>query len=365
MNSCFQLFFCVCFCVVFLLPRRTVVWQLFTFTPFDVFQRVVVGHLSAWRLIHANAENGYEVRIVSPSITRTSTMEGRAAYGEGVDEDGPIPVPWDQPPPRKRAKKKSKKRRRDEEDLAPPQKKKRDVIGFQHGHAIVSGASGCGKTKYTVDAILGEGVHDGHEAPWDAVVVMCDNVSIDQEEYKRLKKKFTGPGGVTFIEGIPVDHEEGFLDMLRSNKNNGWHTLVIVDDLMNDTKVGPNERFVTKLFTSARHQWADVWELTQNHTGVRTRRHQVAYLMCFRVPSDVRSIAHLARSVRPETGGHDIMAAYRVATESHDGHGCLVMCLNQPNEFMFRNTCMDVCFDLNGVPVTKDGTPVIGANLYP
>ena len=98
----------------------------------------------------------------------------------------------------------------------PEQQRKRrkrnkdpDPIGFQPGnHAIVSGATGKGKTKYTVDAILGTGVHEGRKGPWDAVVVMCDNISINQKEYKRLRNKFKGAGDVTFVEGLPKDENE-------------------------------------------------------------------------------------------------------------------------------------------------------------
>lgn len=239
--------------------------------------------------------------------------------------------------------------------MAPtPSKKRRRIvskpslIGFQAGHhCIVSGASGRGKTWYTVDAILGQGHHKGFDSPWDAVIVCCDGISLKQPVFQKLQKEFTGKGGVTMVEDLPgKDEEKAFMGLLEKNFNNKYKTLLLIDDLMTASKSGHHERFVDRLFTSARHFKTDVWELTQAHTGNRTRRLNCGYLCCFATPSDVKSLAHICASIRPETKGHDLLAAYRVATESHDGHGCLVMCLNQPNEFMFRNTDMRTCIDL-------------------
>ena len=250
--------------------------------------------------------------------------------------------------------------------VSPKQTKNKDLIGFQAGqHCIVSGASGRGKTEYVVDAILGQGVHKDHPGQWDAVVVMCDNISIDQKAFNRLEDKFTGKGGVEFIEGLPSDQEEEeeLLEKLRENKNNGYKTILVIDDLMTSSSSGKEQRFVDKLFTSARHLDTSCWELNQAHTTARTRRLQAGYLVCFATPSDVKSLAHICRSIRPETKGRDVLAAYREATTSHNGHGCLVMCLQQPNEFMFRNTDMKECFDLSAIPVDSDGTPIIGSQF--
>lgn len=246
-------------------------------------------------------------------------------------------------------------------------KRKQDLIGLEAGHhAIVSGATKSGKTEYIVDAILGEGVHEGHASPWDAVVVLCDSMSIGQPAFKRLEKGFTGAGGVTFIVGLPrsQDEEEGLMERFEKNHNNKWKTLCVIDDLMIDARKGSGKEFVDKLFTSGRHKGVDVYQLTQAHTDSRTRRLQVGYLICFSTPADVASLAHIARSIRPETKGHDVIAAYRTATESYNGHGCLVICLKQPNEYMFRNTRMDTCFDLSALPVDENGVTRLGATLY-
>jgi hypothetical protein len=308
----------------------------------------------------------------------------------------------------------------------PPKKSEKcdplekDMIGFQPGHhCICSGASGSGKTFYTVDVILGTNVHKYHKPKWDAVVIMCDNISIRQPAFKRLVKEFKGKGGVTFVNGLPSNKnqkktdekgedpkdtphpsggvasgpvpkflwdkeqelknpEEGpdtpkkdtndaaesnkdmtedeFIDMLQDHHNKNWKTICIIDDLMNSTKTGKAEEFVDKLFTSARHLQTDVWELTQNHTGSRTRRLNCGYLVCFATPADVKSLAHICRSIHPETKGQDILAAYRQATSQK--HHCLVICLHQPSRYMFRDTCMNTCFDLEALrEMTKDWTP--------
>lgn len=206
---------------------------------------------------------------------------------------------------------------------------------------------------------------------------------MSQPSYTRLKDQFTGAGGVYLIVGIPPeqptvetdgsDDEEDpdswtqgkLIDLFDENHNNGYKTLCIIDDLMIDARKGGSRDFVDKLFTSGRHKGVDVWQLTQAHTDSRTRRLQVGYLICFATPADVSSLAHIARSVRPETKGHDVLAAYRTATESYDGHGCLIICLNQPNDIMFRNTRMDECFDLNALPVDDHGNTCIGSpNTY-
>jgi hypothetical protein len=243
----------------------------------------------------------------------------------------------------------------------------KDLVGFQAGHhAQVSGSTGRGKTLYVVNAILGTGVHAEHESPWQAVVVLCDNMSIGQPAYRRLAEEFDGPGGVIFVEGLPDsgEAEKEFLSMLEANHNRSWSTIVVVDDLMSQTKSGTGERFLSKLFTSARHLSADIWELTQSHTNSRLRRLQVGYMVCFATPSDVRALAHVCRSIKPETGGKDILSAYRHATEGHDGHGCLVIVLHGDPQYMLRNTDMGTCYDLSAAPVDSEGFTRLGARLY-
>lgn len=265
-------------------------------------------------------------------------------------------------------------------DPPPPPKKKRkreperrmrlDLIGFQPGaHALVSGATGTGKTHYVVDVLTGDGVHKGTKPRWDAVIVICDNISMGQEAYRRLVKNFKGKGGVKFVDGLPLNtagSERGtkFVEALRDHKNLGYKTMVIVDDLMTQCETGPGKEFVDRLFTSARHCDADVYQLTQEHTYARRRRLNVGYLVCFATPACVGSLAHICRELRPETKGRDVLRCYREATQGHDGHGCLVVCLKQPNQFMFRNTDMRVAFDLEDpVPVDEEGVPLLGGNL--
>lgn len=262
--------------------------------------------------------------------------------------------------------------------VKPQQVRVKDLVGFQPGsHCIVSGQTGRGKTKYVVDMLLGTGVHANHKSQHDAVVVMCDRISIDQPDYQRLKRDFKGRGGVRFVEGIPLDvanaDEEGgeaespqlkFIERLRKNRDKGFNTLLIIDDLMNASKVGQAERFVSQLYSSARHLKTDVWELTQVHTGSRHRRLNCGYLVLFATPADVQAIKAIGMQIKPETKGRDIIAAYREATESHGGHGCLVICLHEKPEFMFRNTSMDICFDLTAPPVDGDGAMRVGAKFY-
>lgn len=251
----------------------------------------------------------------------------------------------------------------EEESKRPRKKRKIDPIGFQPGHhCIVSGATGRGKTRYVVDAILGTGIHKGRKGPWDGIVVMCDEISMEQPEYERLYNKFKGKSGVQFVEGLPKNPEEeaNLMEDLKNRHKDEDKTLLIIDDLMTDSNRGHAESFINKMFTSARHYGVDCWQINQQHTSNRTRRLQAGYLVCFATPSDKLSIQHLARCMHPEDKGHRIMQAYDQAVQNHDGHGCLVVCMNQKPEYMFRNTDMKVCFDMttpiNVVTETKSGT---------
>lgn len=267
------------------------------------------------------------------------------------------------PPPQGR------KRKRDGKAAKPPNRMRLDLIGFQPGgHALVSGATGTGKTSYVKDILLGKGVHKGTKPAWDAVIVLCDEFSLGQPAYHELKKEFKGKGGVRFVKGLPLDiggRDRGtrFLEALRDNGNRAYKTMVIVDDLMTECETGPGKQFVDKLFTSARHCGADVYQLTQEHTYARRRRLNVRYLVCFKTPACVRSLHHICSEIRPETRGRDVLECYRQAVEQHGGHGCLVICLDQPNQFMFRSTDMRDAFDLDAPPVDEDGTPVLGGAL--
>ena len=74
-------------------------------------------------------------------------------------------------------------------------------------------------------------------------------VSIGQPEYVRLEKKYKRKGGCLFIEGIPHENQDEFLDLLKKNKESDYRTICIVDDLMNESKGGAGEKFIDKLFT--------------------------------------------------------------------------------------------------------------------
>jgi len=256
-----------------------------------------------------------------------------------------VPHPSDAEPPRKKARTQGPGKKRG--------KKPHDDPWFKlGGHGIVSGASGRGKTYWLVDAILGKGVHrESGPGPWNAITVLCDNVSVDQDAFQRLAKQFTGKGGVTFYEGLPdnPEEEDEFLEHLREGQNNGLKRLILIDDLMKASSHGFGERFVDKLFTSCRHLGCTVFELNQAHTANRLRRLNAAYLVCFSTPSDVRALAHVAHSIMPEDKGKRILECYREATEDpeYDGHGCLVVCLHANPEYMLRATRMDHCFDLH------------------
>ena len=228
-----------------------------------------------------------------------------------------------------------------------PKKRKIDKIGAQPNvHGVVIGRTGSGKTWWIVDWLLGVGKHKAHPAPYDAVIILCDKMSLHQPAYDKLEKGFKGAGGVRFIEGFPGDHDD-FIEKLKEYKDNGWKTICIVDDLMVKAKTGPDAKLMDMMYTGARHLNCAVWQLTQNHTDSRTRRLQCGYLVAFSTPADKRSLAWIARSINPETNGLDILDAYNIATSKPNG--CLIMCLNEPDAIKFRNTTFDKCFDMQRI----------------
>lgn len=221
-------------------------------------------------------------------------------------------------------------------------------VGIKTGHhAIVSGATGQGKTRYVVDAILGTGPHRGMKADWDRIIVVCPALSRDQMEYQRLKANFKGKGKVRFMSRLPQndDEMEGLISMLKDGKKAGYQTLMLVDDMMTSTRKGPEMKYLDQLYTSARHQNTDLWELVQNPCHVRTRRLQVGYMICFDTPADRNSFRFLANQMDP-MHRQSALEAYHQAIQKK--HGCLVVCLNEPDNLRYRNTNMQVGMDVAG-----------------
>jgi hypothetical protein len=211
---------------------------------------------------------------------------------------------------------------------------------IQHpSRGLVCASSGHGKTHWIVDTALRK------DAPWDAVHVICHDISMDQPAYKTLKQKFKN-GPVTFSRGLPEgeEQENEILDLLRKDPNK--QKLLILDDVLEESLNGRASKFVSKLFTSGRHLNCSVFQLLQRFMHARGNRLNCEYLICGPTPADVGSLAAIARQINPEDHGKHILATYRQATSKP--HSFLIIDLKSADPILrLRDNSFDTVFHPN------------------
>lgn len=130
---------------------------------------------------------------------------------------------------------------------------------------------------------------------------------------------------VEFIQGLP--------DKTIFQSFNGQPQLVILDDLMQETK---NNALLTRLFTRGCHHWnISVIQIVQNafFEGLRTSRINSDYLVLFKNPADRSYVNVLARQLFP-TNSKYFLEAYSDATLQP--HGYLFVDLTQYTPDQYR-----------------------------
>ena len=143
----------------------------------------------------------------------------------------------------------------------------------------------------------------------------------NQPLYTSLKNK------VEFIEGLP--------DLQKLKIENSSNKLIILDDLMHETK---GNSVLLKLFTRGCHHWnISVVQIVQNlfFEGLRTSRINSDYLILFKNPADKLHASIIARQIFPKNTKY-FLESHADATEQP--HGYLFIDLTQytPEEYRLK-----------------------------
>jgi hypothetical protein len=223
-----------------------------------------------------------------------------------------------------------------ESSQIPCRYKNRNPLQIQHpARGLVCAASGHGKTHLMTDVALRA------DAPWDHIVVICHNISINQGAYQHLKNNFKGK--VDFVAGLPdtEEAEQDLMNLLQGDPKK--QKLVILDDVLEESLTGRASKLVSKLFTSGRHLNCSVFQLLQRFVHNRSNRLNCEYLICGPTPADVGSLAAIARQMHPEDHGKHILECYRQATSIP--HGFLIIDLKSSDpQLRLRDNSFDTVF---------------------
>ena len=175
---------------------------------------------------------------------------------------------------------------------------------------IVSGPTGCGKSVF-VFTIL-DNLTD-MITPTPHKVIYC---------YGEYQSCFAMYPWIEFHEGLP-----------KADMFNGTPSLVIIDDLMNET-----DDTVANLFTKiSHHRSVSVIYITQNvfHKGKQSRTISLNahYMVLFKSPRDAGQIGVLGRQLYPENSKF-LVAAFKDATSTP--HSYLLLDLRPETDENYR-----------------------------
>jgi hypothetical protein len=202
----------------------------------------------------------------------------------------------------------------------------------------VVGASGSGKTRFTVNTLLHK------DSPWHDIFIICSKMSCDQKEYKRLKECYKR-GKVHMIKGAPEDNEseEELMEEIKKSKT----PVVVMDDLLADMKGGRGQKMIQKLMTQGRHlgEHGCGRIVCVQHIGDRVSRLQAGMFALFATPSSADAVAHLARGLSPESKGARVMKAYRDATA--DKYGYLLVDARPGAKHMMKKSSWHNVYDFS------------------
>ena len=213
----------------------------------------------------------------------------------------------------------------------------KNKILWQHPfRAIVAGASGCGKTYWTLDKLQHK------DSPFDSVLWCAPGYSLKQQKLKNFQHNMRG--NVVFIDGL---NQEEIQKNIEENEQQGNQTCIVLDDLMHD-----ENKFINNLFTSGRHQNCSIIELCQRlyaNNKQRTNRLNTNYFILFPFGADKSEFQTLARQINPLEYKR-IIEKYNLCTDKE--HGCLIIDanthtykMNGKNILKFRDTEFDQVFE--------------------
>lgn len=170
---------------------------------------------------------------------------------------------------------------------------------------LLCGPSHCGKTTW-IRRLL-QNLDNMFDTPIEKVVYCYSQMQSAYEDMQNL------PINIDFIEGFPQDLPE----MMQSDKA----CLLIVDDLMNETR---NSTLLANYFTKfSHHNNVSIVLLNQSlfpkGKEMRTVSLNAGFIVCFKHARDQSQIMHLARQIFPGQT-HYLLESFRDATTMPYGY---------------------------------------------
>lgn len=197
-------------------------------------------------------------------------------------------------------------------DKGENKKRNKNKLIWQHPfRAIVSGASGTGKTYWLLNQLQRK------DSPFDRIIWAAPGYSLEQSKLENFYRNMKG--NVDFVEGLDTEKID---ELLNEYNEEGLQTVIVLDDLMYQ-----ENGYINNLFTSGRHKNASIIELTQrlfNSNKSRTNRLNTNYFVIFSYP-DKSEFASLARQISPNNY-KQIIKAYEDITKNK--HRALIIDLN-------------------------------------
>ena len=146
------------------------------------------------------------------------------------------------------------------------------------GHCIVTGMTGCGKSRWVVETLRGP-----MRKKFNYIILICSTYCYNKT-YRGFAK-----GDPGFLALQPDPSDEGELDdllKLCSTFYDRGKTLFIVDDCSFSKDVKRRSSELIRLACSGRHKGQSLWILTQQWTSIaKCVRDNAAFVVAFHNPS--------------------------------------------------------------------------------
>ena len=224
-------------------------------------------------------------------------------------------------------------------------------FAFQHPYSMmVVGPSQCGKTHFVHQLLTHKCIAYPRKKP--VLVVWCYNQW--QPKYAEIQRDLGSH--IRFMQGLPELADD------LSNIKSSQHTLIVLDDLMEEAKESP---LVSKLFTQGRHRNASVILLLQNmfpkgkyNTDIS---RNATYKVLFRSPGDRKQIDIMAEQTfakdRPR-----FMQAYSQETDQPYGY---IVVDNHPRTSSEHQVVGNVFGDCYSYPHITSTSPALHSKTDP
>lgn len=129
---------------------------------------------------------------------------------------------------------------------------------------LISGGMGSGKTTLTLQLMRGV-IKNCYEFIYFLIPSQSFH-SIPEKEQKYLKKSLVDDEGEsTIIHEFDEDVLGDLYEKILDNANNGWKSLIIIDDYGAEFKRKPIELALKRIILKNRHLKCSLWLLTQNY----------------------------------------------------------------------------------------------------